>query len=107
MGHANRLLTSQFAVSFAVLGAYRAWSGVWDPPRSLPLPAGFASHRSLRRVGELVRVQEWGEVVPGEVLMTLAQFAGQTVAAAAVTDVWEAARGRVARLLGPWRRSSD
>ena len=33
-------------------------------------------------------------------LMTLAQFAGQTVAAAAVTDVWEAVRGRFARLLG-------
>ena len=32
--------------------------------------------------------------------MALAQWAGQTVAAAAVTDVWEAARHRVARLLG-------
>jgi hypothetical protein len=38
--------------------------------------------------------------VPGEVLVALAQFAGQTVAAAAVTDVWEAVRGRFARLLG-------
>jgi hypothetical protein len=38
--------------------------------------------------------------MPGEVLMALAQFAGQTVAAAAVTDVWESARGRFARLLG-------
>jgi hypothetical protein len=38
--------------------------------------------------------------VPGDVLMALAQFAGQTVAAAAVTDVWEAVRGRFARLLG-------
>jgi hypothetical protein len=38
--------------------------------------------------------------VPGDVLMTLAQFAGQTVAAAAITDVWEAVRGRIARLLG-------
>jgi hypothetical protein len=38
--------------------------------------------------------------MPGEVLMTLAQFAGQTVAAAAITDVWEAVRGRFARLLG-------
>jgi hypothetical protein len=38
--------------------------------------------------------------VPGEVLMALAQFAGQTVAAAAITDVWEAVRGRFARLLG-------
>ena len=36
----------------------------------------------------------------GEVLIALAQFAGQTVAAAAVTDVWEAARRKVARLLG-------
>jgi hypothetical protein len=35
-----------------------------------------------------------------EVLMALAQFAGQTVAAAAVTDVWEATRHKVARLLG-------
>lgn len=32
--------------------------------------------------------------------MALAQFAGQTVASAAITDVWEAARGRIARLLG-------
>jgi hypothetical protein len=38
--------------------------------------------------------------VPGEVLLALAQWAGQTVAAAAVTDVWESARGRFARLLG-------
>jgi hypothetical protein len=36
----------------------------------------------------------------GEVLMTLAQFAGQTVAAAAITDMWESARGRFAKLLG-------
>ena len=32
--------------------------------------------------------------------MALAQFAGQTVAGAAITDIWEAARGRFARLLG-------
>jgi hypothetical protein len=38
--------------------------------------------------------------MPGEVLMALAQFAGQTVAAAAITDVWDAVRGRFARLLG-------
>jgi hypothetical protein len=38
--------------------------------------------------------------VPGEVLIALAQRAGQTVAAAAVTDVWEAARHKVTRLLG-------
>ena len=38
--------------------------------------------------------------MPGDVLIALAQFAGQTVAAAAVTDVWEAVRGRFARLLG-------
>lgn len=38
--------------------------------------------------------------MPGEVLMELARFAGQTVAAAAIQDVWEAARGRIARLLG-------
>lgn len=38
--------------------------------------------------------------MPGDVLMTLAQFAGQTVAAAALTDMWEAVRGRFARLLG-------
>jgi hypothetical protein len=37
--------------------------------------------------------------VSGEVL-ALAQWAGQTVAAAAVTDVWESVRGRFARLLG-------
>ena len=35
-----------------------------------------------------------------EGLMALAQWAGQTVAAAAVTDVWEAARHKVARLMG-------
>ena len=38
--------------------------------------------------------------VPGDVLMALAQFAGQTVAGAAITDMWEAVRGRFARLLG-------
>ena len=38
--------------------------------------------------------------MPGDVLVALAQFAGQTVAAAAVTDAWEAVRGRFARLLG-------
>ncbi len=32
--------------------------------------------------------------------MALAQFAGQTVAAAAITDMWESVRGRFARLLG-------
>lgn len=36
----------------------------------------------------------------GDVLMDLAQLAGQTVAAAAITDLWEAVRGRFARLLG-------
>lgn len=35
-----------------------------------------------------------------EGLMALAQWAGQTVAAAAVTDVWETARHKVALLLG-------
>lgn len=35
-----------------------------------------------------------------EGLLALAAFAGQTVAAAALTDVWEAARRRFARLLG-------
>lgn len=38
--------------------------------------------------------------MPDEVLMAPAQWAGQTVAAATVTDVWEAARHKVARLLG-------
>jgi hypothetical protein len=37
--------------------------------------------------------------MPGEVLIALAQWAGQTVAAA-VTDVWESARRKFARLLG-------
>ena len=37
--------------------------------------------------------------MPGDVVMALAQFAGQTVAGAAITDVWEAARGRFADLL--------
>jgi hypothetical protein len=38
--------------------------------------------------------------MPGEVLLELAQFAGQTVVAAAITDVWESVRARFARLLG-------
>jgi hypothetical protein len=38
--------------------------------------------------------------VSGDVLVALAQFAGQTVAAAAATDVWETVRSRFARLLG-------
>jgi hypothetical protein len=38
--------------------------------------------------------------VSGDALVTLAQFAGQTVASAAITDAWEAARGRFARLIG-------
>ena len=36
----------------------------------------------------------------GEVLVGLAQFAGQTVAAAAITDLWESVRDRLARLIG-------
>ena len=36
----------------------------------------------------------------GDVLLTLAQWAGQTVATAAVTDVWESVRARFARLVG-------
>lgn len=35
-----------------------------------------------------------------EVLIALAQFAGQTVSAAAITDAWESVRERIARLLG-------
>ena len=38
--------------------------------------------------------------MPREVLAALAQWAGQTVAAAAVSDVWESAKGKFARLLG-------
>jgi hypothetical protein len=38
--------------------------------------------------------------MPGDALAALAQFAGQAVAAAAITDMWEAIRGRFARLLG-------
>lgn len=38
--------------------------------------------------------------MPGEVFMAVAQFAGQTVAQAAITDMWEAVKGRFARLLG-------
>src|SRR5215469_15425258 len=51
----------------------------------------------------MVRLQSGRKGVremPGEVLVALAQWAGQTVAAAAVTDVWESARGKFARLLG-------
>jgi len=36
----------------------------------------------------------------GEILVPLAQWAGQTVAAAAITDVWETARNKFAKLLG-------
>lgn len=38
--------------------------------------------------------------MPGEIVSVLAQWAGQTVAAAAVSDVWESARRKFARLLG-------
>jgi hypothetical protein len=38
--------------------------------------------------------------VPGEVPIALAQWAGQTVVAAAVTDAWESARRKVARMFG-------
>lgn len=38
--------------------------------------------------------------MPGEMLQALAQFAGQTVVAAAITDVWESARHKFAQLLG-------
>jgi hypothetical protein len=38
--------------------------------------------------------------MPGEELLALAQFAGTTVAAATITDVWESVRSRFARLLG-------
>ena len=38
--------------------------------------------------------------MPGDVLTALAQFAGQTVAGATITDAWEAIRHRFARLLG-------
>jgi hypothetical protein len=51
-------------------------------------------------VGGLRARRGKGRGVAGDVLMTLAQFAGQTVASAAITDVWETFRGRVARLLG-------
>ena len=36
----------------------------------------------------------------GDVLIALAQFAGQTVAAAALTDVWASSRSRFAKLIG-------
>ena len=38
--------------------------------------------------------------MPGEILIALTQWAGQTVASAAVTDVWESARHKFARLFG-------
>jgi hypothetical protein len=41
-----------------------------------------------------------GGGVPAEALIALAQWAGQVVGGAAVTDVWESVRGRFARLLG-------
>src|SRR5215471_9783608 len=41
-----------------------------------------------------------GRVMLAESLQTLAQLAGLTVVAAAVTDAWETARRRTARLLG-------
>jgi hypothetical protein len=39
-------------------------------------------------------------LVPGEGLVELAQWASQMVVAAAITDVWELVRDRIARLLG-------
>ena len=60
-----------------------------------------------------------GAEVSGDVLVALAQFAGQTVAAAAVTDVWEAVRGgspgcwgagmpgRLRSRSGGWRRPAS
>lgn len=38
--------------------------------------------------------------MPDEMLMALAQFAGQTVTAAAISDMWESARHKFAGLLG-------
>ena len=38
--------------------------------------------------------------MPGDILIALAQWAGQTVASAAVTDVWESVRRKFALLFG-------
>jgi hypothetical protein len=38
--------------------------------------------------------------MPAEAMMAPAQFAGQAVVAAAITDVWESARHNFAKLLG-------
>jgi hypothetical protein len=38
--------------------------------------------------------------MPGDVQTTLARSAGQTVAAAAITDLWESVRSRLARVVG-------
>jgi hypothetical protein len=43
---------------------------------------------------------EKGWAMPGEGLVVLAQWAGQTVAAAAITDAWESARRKIAQLFG-------
>ena len=48
----------------------------------------------------LADIKEGRAGMSGGVLTTLAQFAGQTVAAAAITDWWESVRGRFALLLG-------
>lgn len=48
-----------------------------------------------------------GGRMAGDVLAAPAQFVGQAVAEAAVTDVWESVRGRFARLLGPQCRPED
>lgn len=86
----------------------RAWilSGP-SPAPALALDEGLPFFpvpvASLRGLWEGIRagtVSEGWSTMPGEVLMALAQFAGQTVAAAAITDVWESARSRFARLLG-------
>ena len=42
----------------------------------------------------------WGVQVPGDAVIALAQWAGQTVAAATVTDVWDSVRHKFARLFG-------
>jgi hypothetical protein len=58
------------------------------------------SNNAMLCTNEGSTVVSKGQEMPTDALIALAQFAGQAVAAAAVTDAWEAARRKVARLLG-------
>lgn len=69
-------------------------------PALSSVPVGWREMRECAKVGGRTRGARGGGEMSGEVLMELAQFACQTVAAAAITDGWESAWSRFARLFG-------